>query len=132
MTPLHDNHDCYVCGKDNPLGLKVEFEVDSETKCIRGRFIPRVEHQGYQGIIHGGIVATLMDEAMVKLAWKLGHPAVSAEITVRFKSPAAPDEELIVTARLRKDSGRLIEADAEVRQGLKVIGEATGRLLKVR
>jgi len=132
MTTLHDNQGCYVCGKDNPLGLKVQFELDAETQSIRGRFTPRVEHQGYQGIIHGGIIATLMDEAMVKLAWKLGHPAVSAEITVRLKSPAAPGDELIVTARILKASGRLIEAEAKVERGPVVIGEAKGKLLKVR
>ena len=132
MTTLHDNQGCFVCGKDNPIGLKVEFEVDENAKTIRGRFTPRPEHQGYEGILHGGIITTLMDEAMVKLAWKLGYPAVSAELTVRLKAPAAPGDDLIVTARILKASGRLIEAEAKVERGSVVIGEAKGKLLKTR
>jgi uncharacterized protein (TIGR00369 family) len=132
MTTVHDNQGCYVCGKDNPLGLKVEFELDGSAKSIRGRFTPRNEHQGYQDIVHGGIIAALMDEAMVKLAGKLGHPAVSAEITVRFKAPSAPGDELTVTARIVKMSGRLIEAESMVGRGPVVIGEARGKLMKVR
>lgn len=132
MTTLHDNQGCYVCGRDNPVGLKVEFELDAAARSIRGKFTPRTEHQGYQDIIHGGVIAALMDEAMVKLAWRLGYPAVSAEITVRFKAPAAPGDELIVAARIVKVSGRLIEAEAKVERGPVIIGEAKGKLMKVR
>jgi predicted thioesterase len=67
---------------------------------------------------------------MVKLAWKLGIPAVSAELSVRFKAPAAPGDGLVVTARLTREAGRLIEAEAAVVRGPVVIGEATGKLLK--
>jgi uncharacterized protein (TIGR00369 family) len=132
MTTLHDNQGCYVCGRDNPVGLKVEFELDGSAKSLRGRFTPRQEHQGYQGIVHGGVIAALMDEAMVKLAWRLGYPAVSAEITVRFKAPAAPGDELTVTAQIVKVSGRLIEAESKVERGPVIIGEAKGKLMKVR
>jgi len=132
MKELRDNQRCYVCGKDNPAGLQALFEIDKNARTITGRFTPRREHEGWQGIVHGGIVATLLDEAMVKLAAHLGIPAVSAEITVKFKAPAASGEELVVTGKIVKEANRLIEAEATVMRGPVVIGEATGKLLKVK
>lgn len=131
MKELKDNNRCYVCGTDNPLGLQVAFEIDRDARSIRGRFTPRPEHQGWTGIIHGGIVATLMDEAMVKLAAHLGIPAVSAELTVKFTAPAAPGDALIVLGRLTKEAGRLIEAEASVERGPIIVAKAKGKLLKV-
>ena len=132
MNELKDNQRCYVCGKDNPAGLHVQFTVDHTARTITGRFTARREHEGWKGIVHGGIIATLMDEAMVKLAAHLGEPAVSAEITVKFKAPAAPGEELVITGRIVKAANRLIEAEATVEQGLIVVGEAKGKLLRIR
>ena len=130
MKELRDNERCYVCGKDNPAGLQAGFEVDKNARTITGRFTPRQEHEGWQGIVHGGIVATLLDEAMVKLAAHLGIPAVSAEITVKFRAPAAPGEELVISGRIVKEANRLIEAEATVSKGLIVVAEAKGKLLK--
>jgi len=131
MKELKDNQRCYVCGKDNPSGLHVQFTVDHATRTITGQFTPRQEHEGWEGIVHGGIIAALLDEAMVKLAAHLVEPAVSAEITVKFKAPVASGEELVVTGRLLKESRRLIEAEARVEKGLTVVAEAKGKLLRI-
>jgi uncharacterized protein (TIGR00369 family) len=131
MKELKDNQRCYVCGKENPFGLKVRFSVDHNARTITGQFTPRREHEGWEGIVHGGIIVTLMDEAMVKLAAHLGETAVSAEITVKFKAPAAPGEELVVTGRLTREANRLIEAEATVEKGLVIVAEAKGKLLKI-
>ena len=130
MSTLRDNDYCYVCGKDNPQGLAVDFDIDRGQKSITGRFTPRRQHQGYEGIIHGGILSALLDEAMVKLAFSLGIPAVTAEITVKFKFPAAPGEELQVSGRITKESRRLIRATARIERGPIVIAEATGKLVR--
>jgi uncharacterized protein (TIGR00369 family) len=131
MKELRDNQRCYVCGKDNPAGLQAVFEIDRSTRTIIGRFTPRQTHEGWQGIVHGGIVAALLDEAMVKLAAHLGIHAVSAQITVKFKAPAAPGEELAITGKIVKEASRLIEAEATVLKGLIVVAEAKGKLLKI-
>jgi len=131
MKELKDNQRCYVCGKDNPNGLQVRFAVDHTARTITGRFTPRREHEGWEGIVHGGIIAALLDEAMVKLAAHLGEPAVSAEITVKFKAPVASGEELVVTGTIIKDARRLIEAEARIEKGLIVVAEAKGKLLRM-
>jgi uncharacterized protein (TIGR00369 family) len=131
MKQLRDNQRCYVCGKKNPGGLAVDFEIDQERKSIRAKFTPSDIHQGYEGIVHGGILSALLDEAMAKLAFSLGIPAVTAEMTVKFKSPAAPGEELSVSGRLTHETRRLIEAEAVIEKGLVVIAEARGKLLRI-
>jgi uncharacterized protein (TIGR00369 family) len=131
MKNLRDNQLCYVCGSKNEAGLRVAFEIDRDAKSIKGRFTPAAAHQGYEGIVHGGIISALLDEAMAKLAFSLGLPAVTAEMTVKFRSPAAPGEELLVTGRLLNIDRRLVLGEAKVEKGLIVIAEATGKLVKV-
>jgi acyl-coenzyme A thioesterase PaaI-like protein len=54
---------CFVCGIDNPIDLHLKFYTDDEGCCI-ARFRPRLEHQGYPGQLHSGIMPTLLDETM--------------------------------------------------------------------
>lgn len=131
MNDLRNNQRCYVCGTENPSGLHAGFEIDRNTRTITGRFTPSSLHEGWQGIVHGGIISALLDEAMVKLAAHLGIHAVSAEITVKFKAPASPGEELVIRGRIINEANRLVEAESTVERGPVVIAEAKGKLLKV-
>jgi uncharacterized protein (TIGR00369 family) len=130
MTQLRDNERCYVCGKKNPSGLAVDFEINKESRSLSARFTPSDAHQGFEGIVHGGILSALLDESMAKLAFSLGIHAVTAEMTVKFKSPAAPGEELFVSGRLIQENNRLIRAEAKIERGPVVIAEATAKLLR--
>ncbi len=129
---LRKNDACFVCGKNNAAGLHADFEVDIADRSIRGTFRPRPEHVGWQDIVHGGIIASLLDEAMVKLAAHLGMPAVSAEMTIRYKAAATPGDEIMVRGRIVDSRNRLILVEASAGRGTTVIAEARGKLLKVR
>jgi uncharacterized protein (TIGR00369 family) len=131
MKQLRDNQKCYVCGRKNPAGLAVEFEINAEARSIRAKFIPKEVHQGYEGIVHGGILSALLDEAMAKLAFSLGTPAVTAEISVKFESPASPGEELNISGKLMHETHRLIQAEAKIERGPLLIAKATGKLLRI-
>jgi uncharacterized protein (TIGR00369 family) len=130
MAQLRDNERCYVCGKKNPVGLKIDFKINAETRSISGSFTPSRDHQGYEGIVHGGILSSLLDEAMAKLAYSLGVPAVTAELTVKFKTPAAPGEGLSIFGRITEETNRLILAEAKIERGPVVIAEAKAKLLR--
>lgn len=130
MIQLRDNQRCYVCGRENPAGLKVDFEINTDTKTIRARFQTLPEHQGYEGVVHGGILSALLDEAMAKLAFALGLPAVTAEITVKFRSPVTPGEVLFVFGSITKEARRLALAEATIERGTTVVASATAKLLK--
>ncbi len=131
MKELQDNQLCYVCGKNNPLGLAVDFVIDRDHRSISAAFTPSDFHQGYAGIVHGGILSSLLDEAMAKLAFSLGLSVVTAELIVKFKAPASPRDTLTVSGRLTEETNRLIQAEAKIERGLVVIAEATGKLLRI-
>ncbi|HTG00962.1 MAG TPA: PaaI family thioesterase [Nitrospirota bacterium] len=127
-----DNNRCYVCGKENPAGLGVDFAIDAAARSISARFTPKDVHQGYAGIVHGGILSALLDEAMGKLAFVLlGVPVVTAEMSVKFRTPAAPGDELRITGWITEEVNRLVRAEAKIERGLTVIAEAKGKLVKI-
>jgi len=129
---LSDNNRCFGCGKENPLGLKITFILDRENKAIEGEFTPGPEHQGYQGITHGGIIATLLDEAMGRLLFELGTYAVTAWMEVRYAAPLEIGEKVFVSARVVKERKKFFEAAAEVTDSRgTVIAKASGKLMTV-
>jgi len=131
MKELRDNQRCYVCGTENTEGLGVHFEIDHDARSISARFTPREVHQGFEGIVHGGVLSALLDEAMAKLSVALGIPAVTAEMTVKFKAPTAPGEELLIIGRLLEETRRLVRAEARVERGPVLVAEATGKLIRI-
>jgi len=113
MEVKNDDY-CFACGARNPIGLKLRFDVDAAARTAVATFTPRPEHQGYADITHGGILATVLDEAMMKLCRDLGIPAVTARLEVEFKRPATPGETLTVRGWIDADRGRIIETRAEI------------------
>jgi acyl-coenzyme A thioesterase PaaI-like protein len=130
---LIDEGMCFICGKRNPIGLKAEFEVDGENLKLTGRFTPRREHEGYKGIMHGGLASALLDEAMVKLLWESGIPAVSASLNIRLLKPVRVGEQVIIKGWVKSDKGRLIHTAAELRNAEgSVLAQADGRCVRIQ
>ena len=125
-----DDGHCFVCGPKNPIGLKLHFSYDGKT--MTTSFLPKKEHQGYKDIVHGGIVATILDEIMVKLAIRIDMPAVTAQMDIRLKKALMVGEEIKVSAVITKDTKKISEsyAKAATSDGT-VIADATGKLMKI-
>ncbi len=105
---------CFVCGAKNPNGLKLTFEIDKEKQTLKTTFVASPTFQGWDGIVHGGIISTLLDEAMAKLVYELGFESVTASLEIRFKKPAPILEPLSVHGMLTEVSKRVIRAKAHV------------------
>jgi uncharacterized protein (TIGR00369 family) len=103
---------CFACGQKNPIGLKLRFAWDG--RVARAEFIPNKLHQGWVGLVHGGIITCLLDEAMSYAALFSGANSLTAKMQTRFRRPLQIDESLAVTASLTKKTRRLVEAQAEV------------------
>lgn len=105
---------CFVCGENNPNGLRLSFEIDRERQTLKSTFIASPTFQGWEGIVHGGIISTLLDEATAKLIYELGYQAVTASLEIRFKKPAPILEPLSIYGEITEISKRLIRAKAHV------------------
>jgi len=127
---LEDDGMCYACGKKNEKGLHLEFSFFKQEKSVETTFLPSDLHQGWKGVVHGGIIATIMDEAMAKLVHFLGYHALTASLDVRFKDVAKTRESLTVSAEVTKITKRLIFTKAVAHRGDgKVIAEARAKLM---
>lgn len=109
---VSDDKWCFACGPDNPHGLHLTFRFEGD-ECVCD-FVPQRCHQGWAGIVHGGIISTLLDETMTRMLCDAGTPAVTADLRVRLKQPVPVGAPLQVRARVRERRKRVIQAEAEV------------------
>lgn len=110
---LNDNTDyqlCFACGVRNPFGLQMVFRQEGDT--VVSDFMPREEHQGFPGVIHGGIVATVMDEALNRTSMLSKHPAwtMTGRLEVRYRQYVPYGKLLRVRAALTLERGRMVQA----------------------
>lgn len=126
------DHGCFGCGDGNPQGLRLRFRPLPDGG-VWARFTPTGLHQGYMAMTHGGILATVLDEAM---SWALTHNGdlgVTARMSLSFRRPATVGEPLLVAAHVGRSKARLVDATATAyreRDG-EVVAEAEGRFMRV-
>ncbi len=101
---------CFACGQDNPIGLKLQFALDGEDYVTR--FEVRPEYQGWEGIAHGGLVATALDEVMARLLWEKDINAITARLEVRYRKPVPVGETLEIRGRITRRRPPAIETEA--------------------
>jgi acyl-coenzyme A thioesterase PaaI-like protein len=133
MQELPHTRSCFVCGEFNAAGLKLRFETDG--RIVQTRFRPRAEHVGFRQTVHGGLVATVLDEIMVwACAVQTRRFAFCADLNVRFLQSVRPDEEVIATGELTANrKGRIFEAKAVLRSPSgQTLAEATGKYLPIK
>lgn len=121
---------CIGCGKDNPIGLRLEFVWEGDLMVTT--YTPRPEHQGWAGHVHGGMLALVLDEVMAQAVNRSGYLTPTVEITARFRHPALIGQPLRLTAT-RPEGRRLLISRAEARDSEgRLIAEATGKFLPFR
>ena len=80
-----DGHNCFVCGPHNAIGLRVKFQLDGDV--CRGEFTPGKDHCGYDGITHGGILFSLLDDVMANWLYLKGLRCFTAKCEIRYRNP---------------------------------------------
>ena len=103
---------CFGCGQTNPIGLKLSFQWDGKT--ASAEFTPTKFYQGWSGLVHGGIIICLLDEAMGYAALFEGMNCVTAKMQVKLRRPASVDEPLIITSSTIKKTRKLVETKAAI------------------
>jgi len=109
---------CFVCGRDNPLGLKARWLSDRAAREVRCTIEIPEPFNGYPGIVHGGIVTALLDEAMARTLLLDGgfeDLLVTGRMEVAFRNTTPTGKPVTVVARLAKRSASRAQAEAELR-----------------
>ncbi|MCZ7543717.1 MAG: PaaI family thioesterase [Anaerolineae bacterium] len=116
MADLQPNSKhCFVCGLENPAGLKLRF-FNSADGAVRATLTVADHFQSYPGIAHGGILATVLDEAMGRAAM-VADPnrfLMTLKMEIRYRQPVPTAQPVTVAARIDADRGRRLEASGQV------------------
>jgi len=112
--------------------MKLTFEQDIVNRRIVGRFVLGERYQGGGGFAHGGIIATLLDEAMGKVCRFRQVRAVTAELTVEYLKPVNVQSEIVVEGRETEQKGRNLFMTGEIRnEAGEVLARGRGRFVVI-
>jgi uncharacterized protein (TIGR00369 family) len=120
---------CLVCSQSNPMGLAVQYKLE-EDGTVSASFLSHSALEGFEGLLHGGIIAALLDGAMLQCVFAHGYVAVTAELRVRYRHPVIIGEEILVRAKLIRAVSRLFELQAELTQSGQVKASAKGKFMQ--
>jgi len=123
-------HQCFVCGRDNPIGLKLEFTWAEDG--VSAEFVPRPEHQGWWNQMHGGLVATILDEVMGWATFCRNVYTVTAKMELKLHKPVPIGQKVVATGQLLKGENRIFETRGELRsEDGTLLAEASGLYIRV-
>jgi uncharacterized protein (TIGR00369 family) len=118
MQPQPTSRYCFLCGRENPASLHVHWFNDTEARRVRATVsVPEV-YNGYPGIVHGGVVAALLDETAgraLMLDGDFGRLWVTANLNVTYRRPTPTQTPLDLAGRVERDAGKRTLAVAELR-----------------
>ena len=130
LIPPNPTNVCFGCGGANDRGMKLTFEQDDAARKIIGRFRLGAEYQGAFGIIHGGVIAVVLDEVMGKVCRFRGVRAVTAEMNVEYLKPIWVDTDLVVEGYEEEMEGRNLHLIGEIRDSSgKILARSRGRFV---
>lgn len=120
---------CLLCGSKNPQGLHLRFIVDEDDH-VSARFKGNDILQGYDGILHGGVIASLLDSAMMNCLFYQGIKAVTGELTIRYRYSVPCHAELELRARISAVKQPLFKMESELVMDGRVMAEATAKFME--
>lgn len=125
-------HGCFGCGSANPQGLYLEFRALPDGG-VWSAFVPQIVHEGYAGMVHGGITSTLLDEAMSWAVTQQGDLGVTTRLNVTFRAPLRAGHTVLLHGHVSNATRRTITTSAEVRDEAtgKLLASATGEFMRV-
>jgi acyl-coenzyme A thioesterase PaaI-like protein len=119
---------CFVCSGSNPMGLALRYSPQPDGS-VSASFLGRTALEGYPGLLHGGVIAALLDGAMTNCLFALGYHGLTVELKVHYHVGVAAVEEVSLRAWLEDDSHKLFQLRAELVQDGVVKASATGKFM---
>lgn len=105
---------CFACGVENPIGLRIAFEVDGDT--CTGEFTGTKNHVGWNDTVHGGIIYSALDDVTANVLYLQGRKAHTAKCEIRYRQPLFVGETVALKGWIEKQRGRLFVMKGEARR----------------
>ena len=121
---------CFGCGPLNEEGLQMTFLPEGDVSVTE--FEVPARYQSWKGVVHGGMVALMLDEAVGWAAWHRGHPGVTGKLEVRYRLPLRVGERVRLTGRVDNVRRTLVYATAKIERisDGATVAEATATLME--
>jgi len=125
----HPHPHCLLCGDRNPWSLRLRFSADGDGE-VSSSFRGRLALQGYDGVLHGGVIASLLDSAMTNCLFRKGIRAVTGELKIRYRHPVPCHAELELRARVVRDNDPLFLLESELLMAERIMAKASAKFMK--
>lgn len=129
ISNIHNN--CFACGKDNPDGLQLKFEYNQEDDAVYADFTIAEKYRGYSNRTHGGIIATILDCAMVHCLFARNIAAVTIDMHVKYRHPIETGEHTTAQAELISNAHGVYTLSAKIIQSGKIKATAKARFYQI-
>ena len=106
---------CFACGRDNPIGLHIDFTLDSDQRCS-GTFTGNENHVGYANTIHGGIIYSALDDVMANVLYLSNRKAHTARCEIRYRQPLEIGQTVVLSGWIESERRRLVVLRGEARR----------------
>jgi uncharacterized protein (TIGR00369 family) len=129
--PAGSHSQCLLCGERNPRSLKLRFQR-GEDGAVRTKYTTHPGLQGYEGILHGGVIAALLDAAMTHCLFHQGIQGVTADLYVRYVHPVPCGIDLEIRANVVNPVPPLYRLKAEIVHEGCVLSWAEAKFVRLR
>lgn len=126
-----DDGRCFICGKDNPIGLKAVFQIEPELRRAETTVQIAEHFQGWQGITHGGIISALLDEICAQACMGTGLQVVTSELKLRYRAPVPTGSTIRVIGEVTGERRRLVDVRGWAELDGQLVAEAEVIMFKL-
>lgn len=128
-VPMANHRHCLMCGEDNPLSFGLQFKREKQG-CVSANFTANEAMQGYDGIMHGGVLSAMLDTAMANCLMQENIEAVTGELTVRFIDPVSCHSTMAITAWIDSSLAPLYHLKSQIRVNNKIVCKAKAKFMQ--
>lgn len=129
QSPLDSHRHCLMCGHDNPLSFGLQFNKE-RPGCVSTSFTGNESLQGYDGIMHGGVLSAILDTAMAHCLMHENIEAMTGELNVRFIDPVACNSTMAITAWIDSSLPPLYCLKSQIRINNKIVCKAKAKFMQ--
>ena len=127
-----NNGKCFVCGSKNSKGLNLRYEIKKEDQSALCRTVLPEDFEGWEGFVHGGITASILDGAMVHACLSKGLTCVTAELNIRYKNPIPTNREIEIKSKVTRKFLAVLSTEAEITVDGVIAATANAKMYVVK